>query len=549
MISKKTGFVALVAILTAGLALILSLFKTVNWFSLFDGDSCSRVLAAWEWAKSPTVRPLFDIWLNLQFWIVGFGLRLYSDPVVVPVIVNTIFFLGNITLLFLLTIELFPQYIAAAVLVAGLAAFHPFLLWLSLSGLDVHIFYFLTISGVFFWIKYIKKKRSFFLFLAAISFSLSAGVRYEAWIFTFIFSCLVLKELFSDIRERRSFSWPLFSCLIISWFFIVYWLIAQKACNGKYLYFLFRQYERVANEPVSIGVKTGEIFRNFLVRSVHFFPKIVTLFALGGMIRVSIRAKREIRHLILFIFIPYIILMGLFVFGLRGSWIEKSIGVTFLFLLPFCGFAVCSLFLTRDQRIQIIVVSLLIGVYFWFNLANNAYNPKYSLPCAGMERSCARQCAMILRSLYRTKALEANERVLLEQPLSGSGIYDGYFIRIISPELIVWDRDPDYVFKDRQAYLNTENNPSKLDFPAVSLSEFIKDGHFRIIIAVSEATKLRLEDVMHKISVVDGYSFYIRKDEQNLALDIKRRHAEITRDWYDRWLSADIFHVIPFWSR
>lgn len=547
-ISLKTGLPVLSVILAALLILILSLFKTVNWFPLFDGDSCSRILAAWEWAKNPTLKPLFDIWLNLQFWIVGLGLRFYPDPLIMPVMVNTVFFLGSVSLLFLLTVELFPQYAAAGVLAAGIAAFHPFFLWMGLSGLDVHIFYFFTVAGVFFWVKYVKEREDSFIFLAAASFSLGTAVRYEAWIFAFIFSCLVLKELFLHIKERKAFSWFLFSCLITAWVFIIYWLIAQKIYHGEYLFFLFRQYNRVASEPVSVGVNTGEIFRNFLARSFRFLPKAVTLFAVFGMIRIS-RAKRENYHLTLFTVIPYIILMALFVFGLRGSWIEKSIGISFLFLLPFCGFTLCSLFSARNQEIQVAIVSLLIGAYLWFNLNHNAYNPRLSLPCAGLERSYARQCAMVLRSLYHAEELKANDKVLLEQPLSGSNIYDGYFIRVIAPDLIAWDRKPDYMFKDRQTFLSIEDNPSKLELPVRALREFLEKGNFKVIISVSEKTKSSLTDLMNKALAIGGYSFYIRKDDQNLALNIRKRASEIAEDWYDSWLTGDTFHITPLWIK
>lgn len=535
-------------ILAVVLILNLCLLKTVNGFSLFDGDSCSRTLGAWKWAKGPTLKPVFDIWLNLHFWIVGFGLRIYPDTILIPVIINTFFFLCSLAALFLLTIELFPEYIAAGILAAGLAAFHPFLVWMSLSGLDVHIFYFFTVAGIFFWIKYIKEKKNLFLFLAAISFSLSTGVRYEGWIFTFIFSCLVLRELVSGLKKQRVFDWPLFSSLILAWFFVFYWLIVQKIYFGKYLFFLFQQYGRIAKEPISIGVTTGEILKSFLIHSIRLFPWPVTFFALlFGMIRIF-RSGKAISDLIIFTFIPYIILMGLFVFGLRGSWTEKSTAITSLLLLPFCGFAMCSLLSARSQQFQITIASLLIGISIWFNIAQNAYNPRHSLPYAGIERSYARQCAMILRSLYRAKELKVGDKVLLEQPLTGLNIFEGYFIRVIAPDHVVWDRTPDYRFKDRQVYLNTENNPSNLELPVAALNSCLKEENIRIVVAVSEQARLKLAEIMDRVVTVDGYDFYVRKEDKDLASDIKKQHAEVTANWYDQWLIAKTFQIRPFWN-
>lgn len=546
----KIGLILLIVVLAMRLIFSLYLFKAVNGYSLFDGDSCSRILNAWKWAKSPTLRPVVDDWLNLHFWIVGLGLKIYPDTVFIPMMISTIFSLGSLVILFMLSVELFSRNIAVGILTSGLVAFHPFLIWLSLSGLPAHIFYFFILVGIFFWIKYIKERKNSSLFFATTAFLLSTGVRYEAWVFTFIFCCFVLRELIVYFRKRRVFNWFLFSSILLAWGFVFYWLFAQKIYYGNPFHFLFYQYNAVVSEAAIKGMSTIEILRNYIIHSIGFFPWPVTLVAVLGMMHMlrAKRAERAVSDLILFIFLQYILLMSVYPFGLGGPWIEKSTVITSLLFLPFCAFVICGVIGTRRQQAQVVFASLLVGIFIWVNVAQNAYNPRYNLPCGMEARKYARQCGMLLRSLYRTKALQATEKVLLEQPLTGPSpnIWDGFFIRVIAPDHIVWDRDEKYRFKNGQVYLSTENNPSKFDPPVIVLDNFFKKENIKVAIAVSEQVNIKLTEIMDKILTIGRYNLYIRRGDRDLAIDMKRRFAKVKTDWYDEWWTSNTFRIRNF---
>lgn len=550
----KIGLVGLAVILAMRMFLSFCLFATVNEFSLFDGDSCSRILNSWEWAKNPSLQPLAGDWLNLHFWTFGLGLKIYPDTVLVPIIINNVFSLGALIILFMLTVKLFPSNIAGGLLVSGIAAFNPFLIWLSFSGLPATIFYFLILVGIFCWVEYIKERKTSALIFAATAFLLSTGFRYEAWIFTFIFSCFVLREGWLYFREYRIFNWSLFLSGLLVWSFVLYWLIAQKIYCGNYFYFLLYQYEAVAGEGILGGLNVIEIIMRFFVNSASPFPRVVVFGSIFGVVLAGIqmfKSKKEVSDLIIFVSLQYIVLMGGYVFRVGGPWIAKSTAITFLLLLPFCGFVVFRAIPIRNRCVQIIIAFLLVIAFFWGNLVKDAYNPRYHLPIGGVERSDARQCGMLIRELYRSRDLKDKERVLLEQPLTGSSpnIWDGYFVRVVAPGKIIWDRGEKYRYKEGQPYLSTEDNPSKFDFPSNAINNFFEKGNIKIVIAVSAPVKAKLAEIRDEVLTIGKYSFYVRREEKSLEVNINKRSKELESEWYDKWWVSSVFQIRPFWIR
>ena len=544
----KMDAVIILSILAIRSVFTISLFKSVNGFTLFGGDSCSRVLMAWKWAKNPTLLPLNQDWLSLPFWIMGLGFKIFPDPVLVPPVINTLFSLGSIYVLFKISRVLFPEDIGVAILTSGVAAFHPFFIWIGLSGLSEPPYYFLVLLGIFFWIKYIKEERGLFLIFASLTFLLSTGFRYEAWFFTFIFSCLILKEIIFRLKKNNLFNWTLFCSMIMAWSFVFYWLVVQKIKFGNPFFFLLHQRNMAAAEPVTIGLTRIDMLKSFLMRSFGFFRLPVLLIAVFGIIRSS-KPSRPISDYVVFIVLQFLILTFCYSIGMGGSWIEKVTAITLLLILPLFSHGIFKLIPTHNRNFKTAITCLLISFFILVNIVRYSYDPKLSLTsCQREARKYSRQCAMFVRVLYKTRVLQKDDKILLEDLLEGPDIYEGYFVRIVAPDRIVRDRREKYIFRNRQAYLDTENNPSEFDFPAEVLKDFFTKGNFKAAIAVSKEAKEKLSRIMDRVVTIGMYTIYVRRENRELALKAKRLFTEIKAGWHNGdWINSK-FHIVPFWG-
>lgn len=105
-----------------------------GWFFGPESDPFSRTYLAWRWASQPYFSP--GHWLPLQFWIVGSVYRLlglHTTALSIPVVLNHVYFLASLSLLYIIAFRQGGS--PAAGLAVLLAATAKADVWITLNGL------------------------------------------------------------------------------------------------------------------------------------------------------------------------------------------------------------------------------------------------------------------------------------------------------------------------------------------------------------------------------------------------------------------------------
>jgi hypothetical protein len=234
----RSGYAGLALILL--LKLIWQLFLLQQGFISTSGDDFLRALIAYEWSKSPFFAATefgfaAVLWLPQHFWLVGSGLRLYPDLWLVPLVVSLCFSLASLMVLYLTTSSLFaPRVGLLAVL---LAAFLPWQVWLTISGIAATLFHFLLLSGIYLTLAWQASGKFRTLILAAATFLLLTMVRPEGWLYAGLFSLFGLLTLYRT-RTVPTTRWPLILAILLPGCFMLYWLYFNYITYGNALQFI-----------------------------------------------------------------------------------------------------------------------------------------------------------------------------------------------------------------------------------------------------------------------------------------------------------------------
>jgi uncharacterized membrane protein len=183
------------------------------------------------WLLSEEVSfPSLTICLPSVWLLVG---TLFLTPKIVNLIVSgiaviAVYFLGR---------ELFGR--TAGFLTASLFAFLPWHVWLGISGLtsDLPSVVLIALFGLFFF-RWLETDQPRALLAAAGYLFVANGFRYENWLFSLIFSLLIISSTVSCWRQgrldRQSLTVAICSVTIINAFPII-WMAAFHSVSGSWL--------------------------------------------------------------------------------------------------------------------------------------------------------------------------------------------------------------------------------------------------------------------------------------------------------------------------
>ena len=210
----RTLFVlGVIAMLLFAAFLQYSAFK--KGFYSISADESAQTIAAYRWSKQGLSIPV-EVWLPGYPLVLGLGLKVWPDLMVTPRVINNI--LGLLTLLelgWLAWILFKNRWTVLLTLLLG-AAFGPRIVC-SVVPLNMILFGFLLIGGIAFLARWLDKPRPALLLIGAGLTTLSAGVRYEGWLFAAgmgLMSLLTIrKQRLAGIRHRMSLS--LGTCAIL----------------------------------------------------------------------------------------------------------------------------------------------------------------------------------------------------------------------------------------------------------------------------------------------------------------------------------------------
>jgi dolichyl-phosphate-mannose-protein mannosyltransferase len=228
-----------------GLTAALQLTLYVTGYQTFSADDFSRALRADYWLHHRT----FDVgwggwlgkvgmgWLPFQDYLVALALAVHRDLFVTPRIVNLIVSAAAVIVAYCLGRELFGRAIGLAT--ATLVALQPWRIWLGMSGMTSDLPG-ATMIALFalFLARWLRTDRSRDLLFAAAALALGNGFRYEAWLFTLVFSGLVVVMAATKAKQRTvSSRWiaTVVGALVIAAAVPAIWMAASRRLLGVWL--------------------------------------------------------------------------------------------------------------------------------------------------------------------------------------------------------------------------------------------------------------------------------------------------------------------------
>lgn len=532
-------------------------------FILLRGDDAGRVvvgLYASRYFIHFVIHSLvYDPTSPLVPLIYAQGLRICLNPFLIPPVINTIFGLAGILVLFFLTRNLFwPDTFTGNVsglLSVGLAIFYPAFVWATLAGDRHSIFYFFVFSGLLLCISYIKKKRKILLLSTAIVFLLSTSTMHEGWIYTFVFAIFILKDAIIHYRNFRKIDFFSIICILIASLYILIRLLADYHTFGNPLGYMLRG-RHVGSHPIPLLEKI--ITYPSLLAKMFIYPLLQLLWPRAFIRGYSVIVEKIIPPMFLVAMIWLVIkakMMGrvifnytLFIIGILTVNVMLTIvgidTVTFpeprqLFVNLFCFIPLVSFGLyvfisktvAKKGLIQLIIIAVIIGIISSVSVLASLHPPKSQM------RKQAIQICMLLKSLWGQGEIGARDNVLLEQRREASNyslFVEAYMIQALGFN-IKYDRIwAPIINEDHTVSCDTKNNPSVFEKPSGYLREYLKENNIRVVIVHSPYVIEKVERMMEHVCIIGEYNIYVFPEDVKLIKDIRNRTKYLSSPWVGR---------------
>lgn len=263
------------------LAIVLwRIFATIRLydqgFNSVSADDFGRMIDAANWSKQP-YGLWYGPWLPFHSYFFGSILRLHWDLLWMPRVIMVVLGICNLFVVYLLTLRLFRNRLAGLVAAFALSL-NPAHLWLSSTPLTELITHALILLAILFLVIYIQDAKVIWVFFSAIVFAIATGFRFEAWLFTAIFSVIVTVFVGRRIiRKEQSLKQSLIPIIsaCLPWAFPLMWLLGNHIYTGDAFFFLsfVRDYKATHYGNNIIPEVYGELFLRldpYLVRASAF---------------------------------------------------------------------------------------------------------------------------------------------------------------------------------------------------------------------------------------------------------------------------------------
>lgn len=458
----------------------------------------------------------------------GSALKISPELIFVPAIVNTLFSLGAILVLFFLARDLFENELVALASVC-LVSFFPWFVWLSLSALSESIFIFFVALSCLFWIRYIKSKRCLFLLFSAIGFLFSTMIRNEGWFFAFVFSLFILKDILVEFKGKKKIKWNLLIYPVVACFFIPVWLIYKKYCYGSAFF--------GSTTPLALRVCPGvrSIFSNIFfypAELVKLSPEILILSTLSFI---------KLRKFTTFLNFSIFLLLELILVILAASFYVipcvlpfRPILINIFLLVPLASFGLFQVIVRKK------VSHLRVFIYLILTMSITALNIHN---CYGYNLYTGQQAiktGVLLKSLSGGGIMTSEDKVILEErtgkePFTGRHkTWECNSIYIFRPDQIIFDRKKWYTVQfteKKDSVLETAGNPSIFGLPLPALKNYLKEKNLKVAVIHSESIAQKLNQIMDFVVKIGEYNFYVFPEDKLLFQEIKAKAQEILENW------------------
>ncbi len=322
--SKFTSFQYLVAYAAFLLTVKLLLLPFTQ---AIDADGVSRVYLSMELANNFHIIKS-GIWPPLFFYIMGEALKIYYSQKYTLLIVNILLSVAALFPLFFLMKRFFDNKIAF--ILCLIFSLSPIVFRLSLITLAETSFYFFIISGVIILVIGLVEKRSFYVLIAGLLFSIAGGCRYESWMLALLVAIIITLNF--SLKQAVLF-------IIPAMLFPLYWLVSNYY-NSQHM---LSSFTWIAD---AVQMNKFDSLESFF-RRIWWFP-LSLMFAFGPVafyffIReiINVCKNRKTQKLPFQLLIMFFVVFLIWIFNcLRGSLLLQHRFSLTLFLLsfPFLGF-------------------------------------------------------------------------------------------------------------------------------------------------------------------------------------------------------------------
>ena len=470
-----------------GIVVLRSLLTVVLWhraggFFWLTGDDASRTELAYKWSEAPFFNLPGNVWPPLGIWVHGIVLRFIPDPLLTSSAVNSIFSIASIVLVYGITTTLFPRNPFTPILAAVTAGFCPLVIWLGLSGLSESMFHFFMLVGVYFLLLANRDNRPRHYLGAAIGFLGASMLRLEAWIFVGLFGVFCLVG-----SRRNEHKLLIFSSAVLAGLFVPLWLGWHWLEFGHPLSFL----------TASLALNGHVEFWQFVTLLWDNSPVAFILATVGIVASFNPTAKNEGNTSRLYLVFVAAFFLG-FVLISQGSIAAnmpiRNLTSMFWLLVPFAAFAM-SFILTRlpfsTGVTYLTIAALMIG--------GTVQSFGYRFQASD---DIVKMAVWSRHSLQEVLSGDASKGIVVEARHGGSAerevIWDSLFLHAVNPRFIIYDRRPNWNFKDGDWVLDEIGNPSVLSGPAGEVEQRLRSLHVRFVIAYSEPIRSVLGSIMKR---------------------------------------------------
>lgn len=395
---------------------VLQLVLYLIGYEVYAADDFGRALKADHWLYHHKLDLGWDGWLGLaqtgwlpfSDYLFGLALAINRDLFITPKIVNLLVSGIAVVAVYFLGRELFGR--TAGFVTAALFAFQPWNVWLGISGMtsDLPTIVFIALFGLFLF-RWFETDRPQSLLAAAGLLFLANGFRYENWLFSLVFSLVIVVTVVSRWRQGRLPSGTVtaaVSALTLINIFPIFWMVASYYFLGDWLPAL----NRTNVSYVSLDTTRPKI--SIPVLALTSFPLEIILSIIGVALFLKTDQRKSFRVYLLVIVTTFLLFAAV-VKGqlpLTGAGVSRNLLPFVVFLLPFVGFLSTRLVrFPEPGRNQSVVAGFLIILTIGTFDIIRAFNYPASFP------KDALYAGWMVRGLQRTGTVVDNGKILIER--------------------------------------------------------------------------------------------------------------------------------------
>jgi Dolichyl-phosphate-mannose-protein mannosyltransferase len=412
---------------------VLQLGLYLIGYAAYAADDFSRSLSADYWLYYRKLDLGWDGWLGLSGsgwlpfsdYLFGLGLALHRDLYLTPKIINLAISGIAVIVVYLLGRELFGR--TAGFLTASLFAFQPWHVWLGISGMtsDLPSIVLIALFGLFL-VRWLRTDDPRALLALAGSLGIANGFRYENWVFSAVFSLLVVFIAVSRRRRgrlpRRWVSFVVCALTMINAFPVIWiitsyvvlgdWLPALHITNAWMVAFMASPNSTTAPAiPLAVNQSPDMAQINMLVLAFGAFPVELALSIAGVALFLRSDTRKPFRPYFVVLVATFLLFAVVFKGRLPASLVFARYFLPFMvLLLPYAGFFLVQLFRAPGPwRHEAAITTCLILLTTAALDVGRAFNYPAMFPKEAID------VGWTIRSLQETGTIPEGGKILIER--------------------------------------------------------------------------------------------------------------------------------------